>query len=247
MVITLKMRFTKKVDLTGYTLIEGFPGIGLIGTISSSYLSEKLKMEMIGCISSENFPPMATVVNGLPMCPVRIYADKKNKIAVIYSDFVIPATLVYKMVDILIDLVKNNNMKEIISLAGMTSATPLSERKIYGIASNEKVEKKLKDMNIVMIQQGITTGISGILMIESKMNAIDAFSILAESATSYPDPGAAAFLLKKLSEYLKINISTDMLEQEAKEIQTRVQRTMEQVKVGKMKYKQAEDHLPMYG
>ena len=64
---------------------------------------------------------------------------------------------------------------------------------------------------------------------------------------AYPDPQAAAVLLDKLGEYLGIQIKTDALEKEAKRIHEELQRTMEQVKVGKIKYKQAEEHSPMYG
>ncbi len=236
----------KKISLKGFTLIEGFPGIGLIGTISASYLAEKLNMEQIGCIYSDKFPPMASVYDGKPNCPVRIYADKKRKLLVIFSDFVIPASLVYEIADEIVKFVKSQGIKEVISLAGMTSMIT-QERQLFAIVSDDKLKKKLNKLGVNYIAQGITTGLSGILLLKCKLEGIPGISLLAESSMAYPDPGAAAFLLKKLGKYLGITIETEMLEEEAKAIQERIQRTIEQVKAGKMKYKQAEEHLPMYG
>ncbi len=243
----VKTILKKKISLKGYTLIEGFPGIGLIGTIAASFLAEKLNMELVGYIYSEKFPPMASIHDGVPYYPVRLYADKKNKIIVVFSDFVIPADVVYEMSNELINLFKKEKMKEIISLAGMTSTFVTEERAVYAIVSKEELKKKLEKLGIRFIQQGVTTGVSGVLLMKCAMEGLPAFSLLAESSMAYPDPGSAAFLLKKLGEYLGIKVETGLLEEEAKKIQERIQKTIEQVRAGKMKYKQAEEHLPMYG
>ena len=46
---------TKKISLQGYTLIEGFPDLGLAGTIGTRYLIEQLNFEEIGYIDSRLF------------------------------------------------------------------------------------------------------------------------------------------------------------------------------------------------
>ncbi len=243
----VKLVINKKVNLSGYTLIEGFPGIGLVGTIATSFLVENNKMELIGHIESDKFPPMATVKDGMPYWPVRIYADKKNKIVAIFSDFVIPGNLVYEITDELLKFAKKNKIKEIISPAGMTSTFQVGERQVFAIVSSEKMKKKLEKLGIKFIAQGITTGIAGVLLMKSAAMGFPAFSILVETTPGYPDPEAAAVLLQKLGEYLNISINTSILEEEAKRIHEQLQRTMEQVRAGRMKYQQAEEHLPMYG
>ncbi len=243
----IELRVLVKKNLKGYKLIEGFPGIGLVGAISASYLAEKLKMEQIAYLYSEKFPPMASIHNGIPTYPVRMYADHKNKIVVLYSDFVIPANAVYEVTNEIFSFVKKSGISEIISLAGMTSTFITEEKQIFAIATDEKLKKKLGAFGIKFVQEGVTTGVSGMLLAKCAMEKIPAFSLLVESAAGYPDPGAAALLLKKLGEYLGITIETKSLEEEAKNIQERIQKTLEQIRMGKAKYKQAEEHLPMYG
>ena len=43
----MRINFVEKVPInfSGYTLIEGFPGMGLVGTIGAKYLAEKMKFE----------------------------------------------------------------------------------------------------------------------------------------------------------------------------------------------------------
>ena len=57
----IEIKLFKEQALKGYTLIEGFPGAGLVGPMASSYIIEKLGMEYIGKIESEQFPPIAVI------------------------------------------------------------------------------------------------------------------------------------------------------------------------------------------
>ena len=77
----------------GYTLIEAFPGVGLVGPMAGSYLIEKLKMEQIGQIDSDLFPPIASIHNGMPLFPARIYKHEKFKLVLVMSEFVIPSSV----------------------------------------------------------------------------------------------------------------------------------------------------------
>lgn len=73
--------------LTGGAVIGGFPESGLAGTIASTCLVSSLKLAMVGEMSSDAFPPLATVLNGRLQAPARIYADPGRNIAVIMGDF----------------------------------------------------------------------------------------------------------------------------------------------------------------
>ena len=41
----IEIKLVKDVDMKGATLIEGFPGIGLVGPMAVSYIIDKLNME----------------------------------------------------------------------------------------------------------------------------------------------------------------------------------------------------------
>ena len=64
--MAIEFHITAKPKLRKPVLVEGFPGLGLVGTISASYLIEKLKMEPLGYITGDQFPPLAAVHNRRP-------------------------------------------------------------------------------------------------------------------------------------------------------------------------------------
>ena len=80
--MAIKIIETGKYDLKSPYFIEGFPGIGLVGTMASSYLVEKLGMEPFGHIVSEKFSPIASIHNGRPLHPTRMYKSKKYNLVV---------------------------------------------------------------------------------------------------------------------------------------------------------------------
>ena len=45
-----------KQKLKGAVLIDGFPSVGLVGTIVANFLINTLKLEQIGIIDSPKFP-----------------------------------------------------------------------------------------------------------------------------------------------------------------------------------------------
>ena len=243
----VKIVITKPDKIDGYTLIEGFPGIGLIGTIAVSYLSEKQKADDIGHITSKKFPPMASIHKGKPLFPARIYVDHEHKLVLLFSEFVVPSSTVYDIAEGIIDWAKKNNIKRIISLAGMTSRESSTGTGIYGIATTKKMMEDLTDKKVKIITEGVTTGVSGILMAKCAAMGFPAMSLLIETERGYPDPGAAAELLEKLEKFLGYDIKTADLLEEAKGIEKKMKRMVSQIKMGKMKYQEAEEKTPMYG
>ena len=65
----------KEPSVKNPILIEGFPGIGLVGNIASQYIVNELKMTYLGAMSSKYFPPLAVLLGGVVNMPVRIYED----------------------------------------------------------------------------------------------------------------------------------------------------------------------------
>ena len=229
-------------------LVEGFPGLGLVGTISASYLIEKLKMEPLGYITSELFPPLAAVHNHRPLFPARIYYSDKHDLIVFISEFVIPITAVQELADRIYEFAKKNKVKKIISLGGI--AIKGEQDTVYSIASLPELTDTLsKVKGVEMIKEGATTGVTGVLLAQGAIDKYPIISLLAESQQGYMDPKAAAMVLETLKRLVDINIDTKALEDEAEKIDGRVKNMMSKVKNAHTEYKKVQDVSlgPMYG
>jgi uncharacterized protein len=224
---------TKKVTAKKPILFEGFPGIGLVGTITTSYIAEQRNMELIGYIKSKSFPPIAAIHNGRPMYPARIYQDAKKNVLVLFAEFVIPFDVVYELSKVVIDFAKQNGVSKIISLAGMTSigTGEIEKSDVYGIATTDAIAEFLHKNNVKVITEGATTGVSGVILAESLSEKIPAMSLLVETSQDVPDPRAAATLVTKLNSMFGLALETKPLMEEADKIEHRMRGIMEQSKI----------------
>jgi predicted ATP-grasp superfamily ATP-dependent carboligase len=65
-------------------LIAGFPGPGLVGSISTSFIIETLKLRQIACVESEFIVPGVIYVGGKLRHRFRLYANNEGTICVLF-------------------------------------------------------------------------------------------------------------------------------------------------------------------
>jgi uncharacterized protein len=234
----IEIKEIKDLKLKNPTIIEGFPGIGMIGTICASYMAEKLEMELVGYFASTHFPPIAAIHDYKPVSPARIYASKKHNLIILFSEFVIPAEVVFSLSEKVLEYAKKKKAKAIYSLAGIASEQP--QAKIYGIASTPKMADLMKKGNVELIKEGATQGVSGVLIAECATQQFDAANILIQ--TNLPlDPRSSAILLKKLADITGIKVDTQGLENEGDKIEAKLKDAFEKMKTMNTSYKEIQN------
>jgi len=239
----VEIKEIEQVKLNKPIIIEGFPGVGMVGTISASYLSENLGMKLIGYLTSNLFPPIAAIHDYRPVSPARIYASEKHNLIVLFSEFVIPSEIVYPLSEKIIEWAKKKNAAAIYSLAGIATENPID--KIFGIASNPAMGEKLKAGGIDLIREGATQGVSGVLIAECASQNFPAANIMVQ--TNAPlDPSASAKLLDKLSELIGTKIDTKALSTEGKKIEGKMKEALDKMKKMDTGYQELQ-RSPMYG
>ncbi len=234
---------TKPLSIENPIIVEGFPGIGLVGNIASQHLIDELEMEYIGSMESKYFPPIAVLFNGIINMPVRIYESKEHNILTVISDIPIHPTISYEVSKVLMDWAQSVNVKEIVSIAGI--ATMSSEEKVFGAATNDDMLNRIKD-HVEIFQVGTISGISGSVMTECFMRNIPAISLLGETNSPNPDPRAAASVISILNIIYSLTIDTDNLMEQAEQIEIELQKLAEQVKTSE-EGEQPRREFPMYG
>lgn len=247
--MAIKIIKTAKPKLKKPILIEGFPGIGLVGTVAASYLVEKLKMEPMGYIDSEQFPPLAAVHNYAPHYPARLYFSQKRNLIVLLSEFIVPIAAVHELSHAIYDFAKKEKVSKIISLGGITIKG--EQDMVYAIASDAKLRNELEKLPGVQgIKEGATTGVTGVLLARGAVEKFPVVSLLAESHEEFMDPKAAAMVLEALKRALRLDFDTRELEAESAKIHEKMQEVMDKAKASHAHYKKAEASQslgPMYG
>ena len=78
------MRMKLKKKPKDVTIIEGFPGFGLVGTITTEFLLEHLKAELIGNFMFEEMPTIVAIHDSKLVHPMGIYHDKKYNLLIFH-------------------------------------------------------------------------------------------------------------------------------------------------------------------
>ncbi|MCL5786765.1 MAG: PAC2 family protein [Candidatus Marsarchaeota archaeon] len=229
----VEIKLFKDYNLSGYTLIEGFPSAGLVGPMAVSYMIDKLKPEYIGYIASQRFPPIAAIHNAIPMHPARLYKYDKLKIILVMAEFVIPADAVSDVAMELISFCKKNKINQVFSISGMAMKKPKDN--IYLIGPQEML-KKAASNSIKPIAEGAVAGVNAILLINAQQYGIKAANVLVEVDPAITDPKYAELAIEGLQKLMPLDIDLDELDKEAKLVEAKIRDMLKNVKESHEQY-----------
>ncbi len=221
------------------TVLEAFPGIGLVGGIAANFMIEKLKMRYVGYVESKFLPPVAILKDGLVYPPAKIYSYRD--ILILQSDVPIYPQIIHEISKSIVDWSSENNADKIISLAGV--ALPFSGSRVYGAANADGLIKLLKSNGVEILNEGAIGGVSGQILLDAITAKIPAFSLLAETKGMNPDPRASAEILKVLGKILNFDIDVTTLIEEAENIEAQMEELARQTR--EIKRKEIKE-LPMF-
>ena len=230
----------KEVDLSNSLLVIAFPTVGLISSIAGHFIIDSLKLEEIGAIISKEFMPATIIHKSKPSPPVRIYAGEKkcgpdgscDQLAVILSEFMPPYNITKPLADRILQWADEKGCKIVVSLEGTHFiGAKKKEYKVFGVGSNVEMKDFLKKYKIEETQEGMITGVTGVLLYEAVLKKRDVICLLSEAHSSYLDSRAAGNLLKKLGIMLpEIKINPEPLYKEADQIEKNIRAFIEQSK-----------------
>ncbi|MEE9268114.1 MAG: PAC2 family protein [Thermoplasmata archaeon] len=217
----------KEVDLRDSVLIDGFPSVGLVSSIVANYLVDLLDLEQVGVVDSSQFPTVALVKGGVPLHPVRIYAGGQEtggrKVVIFISEFQPAATMIKDIADAMLDWAEAQGCSLLVCPEGLIldRESGTQERvSVYGVGSTAATTTMLKDSEIPIFEEGVITGVAGVLLNEGRKRGFDVISVLSEAHPDFPDARAAARVIETVDKVLlKMGLDTKPLYDEAGRIE----------------------------
>lgn len=213
----MEIHLTKKPK--NPTIIEGFPGFGLVGTIASEFLIEHLDCENIGSLFLDKIPAMVAIHDGEMVQPMGIYYNKKYNIVFIHGITVVQG-LEWTIVDAIIELANQMKAKEIISLEGIGSTQPQKNPQVFFYSNTEANIKKLKKLGLKKMKEGIIMGVTGCMLYKGKK--LNNTCFFAETANNMPDSLAAAKVIESLDKYLGLKVDYKPLLKQAEKFEGKI-------------------------
>lgn len=205
-------------------IIEGFPGFGLVGTITTEFLIKHLDAQQIGYIRIEEVPPVVPVHQGKAIEPVGIFYSPKENLVILHA-LTSVAGFEWELAKDILQMAKDLKAKEIISLEGVGSNNPESEdSRTFYVGVNKKI-KNIK--NVQPLKEGIIMGVTGALLLDKEAPIT---CIFAETHSALPDSRAAANIMRVLDELLNLKVDVRPLLDKAEEFEEKIKDLLSKAK-----------------
>ena len=201
------------------TIIEGFPGFGLVGTIASEFLIEHLKTEQIGKITFNDMPAMVAIHEGKIVEPLGVFYNQKYNLIILHA---ITAATHYEweMANTVSKLAADLEAKEILSLEGVGSGEDSEGNRVFYYSNDEKNSKIFEKNGISSLKEGIIIGVTGAILL--RIEKIPISCLFAETHSNLPDSKAAAKIVEALDKYIGMDLDYKPLLEQAQKFEEKL-------------------------
>jgi uncharacterized protein len=221
----------EEMNIRGSYVLDGFPSIGLVGSIVANYLVTQLKLKQIAVVDSDTFPSVSMIKNGVPNSPVRVYAGETSeggdRLVVFVSEFQPPPHVIKDLGKAIMDWLEDHKCRMLISPEGIstkqTGRPPSRDEsggQVLGVGSTPEAREMLGSIGVPIFEGGVIVGLSGVLLNEGVNRTFDVITLLSEASTEFPDARAAAAVTRAINKLvLKDTLDIKPLLQEAEVIE----------------------------
>jgi uncharacterized protein (TIGR00162 family) len=210
-----------KPDLKKPVLIEGLPGLGMVGRIATRYLIKQLKAKKLAELYSPHFPYYVLVNK---KGSVRLLRGEfhfwknetgENDLIILTGDH--QAQTIegqYDVASCILDFAEKYAVKMAVTIGGYRKEAEETP-KVVAVSTNPKLLNRALQAEAVTSPAGNPiVGTAGLLLGLARFRKIDALCLLGETCGYLRDPRAAKSVLRVLQKILDLKVDLSGLEGE---------------------------------
>jgi uncharacterized protein len=185
-----------EVTLDEPTLVEGFPGVGLVGKIATDHLIEAHDMIHYANVHCDGLPRVAVYHESerALTTPVRLYADPDRNLVALRSDVPVNPGAATEVAGCLDTWFAETGAFPVF-LSGLGREKGEAPPDLYGVATGNGAEALSRAEVGEPPESGLVSGPTGAMLAESLERNRDAVGLVVESDPQFPDPEAARALI----------------------------------------------------
>jgi uncharacterized protein len=236
-----------EMDVEGSMLVEGMPGVGLVGKIATDHLVDEFDMELYGTVHCDGLAPIGVYHEGereiLP--PVRIYAAPDEDLVALQSDVPVKSAAIGEFAGCLIGWLEDENVTPIFLSGLPTEKSGVPE--LFGIATGD-AGGLLDELDAGLpSENGVVSGPTGAFLNESGKVGLDGLGLVVQSNERFPDPEAARVLIEHgIGPLTDIEVDISELVDHAEEIRSQKEQLAEKMRQAKEEESSQAQPLRMY-
>ncbi len=245
-----------EIELRNPVLIEGLPGLGLVGKIATHYLIKQMKAEKFAYLYSPHFPYFVLVNKKGNVRLLRgtfyFWKNKGGKNDLMFFTGDSQAQTIegqYEIADRMLDFAKKHNVETIVTIGGYRMEAK-GKPKVIAAATNPKLlEKTLRVGATVSPMGSPIVGTAGLILGLARFRKIDSLCLLGETRGYLPDPLAARSVLEVLKSMFGFDVELGGLDEDiakAEKMVTRLQKIEEKRALQAEEIRKEEDKKTTY-
>ena len=209
------------VELKNPIMVVGFPGLGMVGSIATQYLTKQLKAQKLATLHSPHFPYHVIVdEKGSARLLRAEFSFWKNETG--ENDFIFltgdsQAQTIegqFEVANSILDVAAKKKVKTIITLGGFRNEFEGAPHVVAVSTNSVLLERALKAKAVSSEAGTPIVGTAGLLLGLAKFRSIDAVCLLGETRGYLPDPKTAKSIIKVLQAFLDVKVDFKGLDDE---------------------------------
>jgi len=201
-------------------LVEGLPGVGLVGKIATDHLIAELDMDHYADVHCEGLPRIGVYQGGergvVP--PVRLYVDEQRDLLALRSDVPVSPQSARDFAGCITGWIAGQDATPIL-LSGMPAEKDGDPPAMYGVGTGSGGELLAEIDVSAPGEDGVVSGPTGALVNEFVEQKLDGVALIVESDPKFPDPEASRILVEHgIAELAGIDVDLSDLVDRAEEI-----------------------------
>jgi uncharacterized protein (TIGR00162 family) len=221
-----------KTEIKTPVLIEGLPGMGMVGRIATRFLIKHLSAKRFAELYSPHFPYYVLVNKKGSVRLLRaeffFWENQTGKNDLVFLTGDSQAQTIegqYEVANSILEFAAKLGVQTIVTVGGYRKEVEEAPKVIAVSTNSELLEKALQANAIASPPGNPIVGTAGLLLGLAKFKKIEALCLLGETRGYLPDPWAAKSVLKVLREMFGLEINLERLDEQiekSKEIATRM-------------------------
>jgi uncharacterized protein (TIGR00162 family) len=222
-------QFTE-IEPNNPVLIEGLPGLGLVGKIALRYLIKQLKAKKVAYLYSPHFPYFVLVNKKGNVRLLRgafyYYKNPNGNDLILFTGDSQSQTIEgqYEIADQILAFSERNKVKTIATIGGYRME-PKEKPKVFIAATSKEILDQAVQAGATLSTSGSPiVGTAGLILGLAKFKKIGAICLLGETRGYLPDPLAAKSVLEVLKSTFNFELDLTGLNEEIARAETMVTR-----------------------
>lgn len=244
----VEVKWIEEPKLKKAILIEGLPGIGLVGKLAADHLLEELDAKKFAEITSPYLPPQVMILDDGTIEQVKLelyyYEREEGDLVFLVGGFqgITPESQ-YHLTERILEALKKIDVNIVYTLGGLGTGAITHNPRVFGAATSRDLVKEHEKFDIIFKGGGAIFGASGLLLGMANKYGMDGVCLMGETHGQIIDAKSAEAVLLMLMKILDIKVDMKALENKAKDTEEQINKMSSMINTQKKALERQQDFM----